>query len=93
MHEAFWYAVIKDAGTLRKRLEKVREEDAEAVQDVEEDKTTLGETTLRTAWDVLTTQDKGLEFLARMTRKFVLPQLDETRVLGKEAEDICKVSS
>ena len=35
---------------------------------------------------------QGLEFIACMTRKYILPQLDETRILAEAAEDIYDVN-
>lgn len=76
MQQAFSYPVVKDAQILHERLEDVRKKDAKGTGEGTDDNTGLGTTTLRTAWEMLTTTEnhQGLHFVARMTRKFVLPQ-------------------
>jgi hypothetical protein len=96
MHEAFWYLAVKDAGLLREKLEEAKKVDAQAAEEqMNTDATQPGATTLRTVYEMLTTTEthQGLEFIARMTRKYILPQLDDTRTLAEAAEDIYTVDA
>ena len=94
MH-AFWYLTVKDADLLREKLDEAKKEDAQVAEEqVNTDVTQPPAATARTVYEMLATTEthQGLELIARMTTKYIIPQLDETRILAEAAEDIYDVN-
>lgn len=72
MHEAFWLIFLEAADEIRQRLDPHTRESRGTDTD-------LNEQALGTLWAALTSsKSDGLDYLARMMRKFVLPTLEET---------------
>lgn len=79
MHVAFWRVFLGSASKLRKQLGSYESKSKEG---------RLDDQTLGSLWAALSSSDEdGLEFLARMMRKLVVPSLEETRELSTQTMD------
>lgn len=80
IHEAFWLVFLEEASDTRQRLDPY----AHALRGTEAG---LDEQALGILWMALTSKGDGLEYLARVMSKLVLPALEETLELKTSIGD------